>query len=150
MASKELCVDTLGADKEEQIGVYPCKGNSTHPGWRQTFKLRNHRDIAVDLSNNECFDVSRGRVLIYSCKFMQANQYFRYDLNTKQIFCGAKRENQCMDFDMKTKMVIVTPCSDNKITQKWQWSFVNETMLGDWINFGKPILDERESLEMEN
>lgn len=51
---------------------------------------------------------------------------------------------------MKTRLLIVAPCSENKVTQKWQWSFVNETMLADWINFGKPILDESEIIALEN
>lgn len=59
-------------------------------------------------------------------------------------------ENQCMDVVMKTRKLIVTPCSESKVTQRWQWGFVNETMMADWVNFGKPILDENEILGLEN
>lgn len=35
-------------------------------------------------------------------------------------------------------------CDETKLTQKWDWGFVNETMLMDWSNYGKPIVDKIE------
>lgn len=70
-------------------------------------------------------------------------------MDSQQIFCGNKRENNCIDMDNKTKLLIVTTCSAEKVTQKWTWGFFNETMLRDWANFGKPILDEDELKEFQ-
>lgn len=86
-------------------------------------------------------------VLVFPCKFNQENQYFRYDIDSQQIFCGPKRDNNCIDIDMKTKLLIVTNCSSEKVTQKWVWGFHNETMLRNWANFGKAIIDEDELKE---
>jgi hypothetical protein len=75
----------LGADRDEPVGLYPCKGDLVKPGYRQTYTLRIHRDIAIEDSNSDCLDFNRGKIIVYSCKFAQENQYFRYDLDTKQI-----------------------------------------------------------------
>lgn len=32
------CIDTLGAKREQPVGLYPCKKPLTNPGWHQTFK----------------------------------------------------------------------------------------------------------------
>lgn len=144
MANPSLCVDSLETVRESPLGLYGCRKDLVKPGFRQMFKLRNHRDISVELSNNDCLDVSNNKIIYYMCKFEQDNQYFRYDLQTQQIFCGSKRKNRCMDFDLKTKFLICSACDARKATQKWRWGFVNETMLNDWVNFGKPILDAHE------
>ncbi|CRK91593.1 CLUMA_CG005247, isoform A, partial [Clunio marinus] len=149
MAEPKLCIDTLGADKEESVGLYPCKDSLENPGYRQTFRLRMHRDISIEGSGSECLDVSKNQILIYHCKFIQENQYFRYDLDTKQIICGPKRDNRCVDMDPKIRTVFVSQCYDGKLTQKWEWGFVNETMLRDWPNYGKPILDPLELSEFQ-
>jgi polypeptide N-acetylgalactosaminyltransferase len=150
VANPNLCIDTLGADREQQIGVYKCKSDDLeHPEWRQMFTLRQFRDIRTDDHDTTCLDFNHNKILIYICKFKQENQYFRYDLDTRQIFCGPVRDQMCIDFDMKTKLLIYTKCDSSKVTQKWNWGFVNETMLGDWINSGKPILDQQEVLDLK-
>lgn len=149
MAKPEFCIDTLGAEREEPIGIYPCKDNLEKPGYRQNFRLRNHRDIYIEDTNTDCFDFNHGKVLLYSCKFLQDNQYFRYDLDTKQIFCGRKRDNKCIELNLKKQTLNVSPCDAKKITQKWKWGFVNETMLRNWADFGKPILDKVEALDFK-
>lgn len=114
------------------------------------FKLRNHRDISIEGSNSDCLDLSKNQIVVYACKFEQSNQYFRYDLQTKQIFGGPKRDNMCIDMDLNQLRLFTAPCDANKLTQKWTWGFVNETMLENWASFGKPIRDELEMKEFEN
>lgn len=144
MAKPDLCLDTLGADRGEPLGLYPCKGELTNPGFRQTYRLRLHRDISLENSNNDCLDSNQGKILLYNCKFMQDNQYFRYDLETKQIICGPKRNNVCMDMDPRLRTVFVSTCNAQKQSQKWTWGFANETMLMNWTEYGKEILDKIE------
>lgn len=112
------------------------------------FRLRNHRDISIEDSNSDCFDVNSGKIIVYACKFGQENQYFRYDLETQQIFCGPKRKNQCIDMDPRLKTVFVAPCAAKKKTQMWKWGFSNETMLTNWAKYGKEILDKGELTDM--
>lgn len=88
--------------------------------------------------------------MLYACKFNQDNQYFRYDFDTQQIYSGRKRDNNCIDMDPKLKTVFIAKCHESKQSQKWNWGFVNETMLKNWADFGKPILDEMEKQDFEN
>lgn len=142
--NQKYCIDTLGAEREEVVGLYFCKNTLRNPGYRQSFRLGTHRDILIEDSNSDCLDVSHGKVLLFSCKFKQENQYFRYDLGTKQIFCGRKRDNNCIDMDPKFKTVFVSKCNSLKNSQKWNWGFTNETMLNNWTQFGKEIIDKDE------
>lgn len=47
-----------------------------------------------------------------------------------------------------SKTVFYAKCNAEKLTQKWNWGVVNETMLRDWVHFGKPILDEGELADL--
>jgi hypothetical protein len=144
MADEKLCIDTLGVKVEEAIGLYPCKQPLEDPGYHQTFKLRFFRDIYIEHTPSECLDFNHGKILKFHCKFKQENQYFRYDLKTNQIFCGKMQDNLCIDSDPRLRELWYAKCDSNKITQKWKWGVINETMLSDWANFGKPILDNQE------
>lgn len=134
----------MGAGREEPIGLYPCKSPLENPGFHQTFKLRIHRDIYIEHSGSECLDFNHGKILVFTCKFKQDNQYFRYDLKTQQIVCGSMKDNRCIDSDTRLRTLWYAPCDVKKLTQKWKWAVVNETMLNNWASFGKPILDPQE------
>jgi hypothetical protein len=142
----------LGAKKEEPVGLYPCKSPLENPGHHQTFKMRIYRDIYIEHSGSDCLDFNHGKILVFHCKHKQENQYFRYDLKTQQIVCGNMRDNLCIDSNPRRREVWYAKCDANKITQKWKWGVVNETMLNNWANFGKPIIDpqEREAFGLEN
>jgi Ricin-type beta-trefoil lectin domain len=136
--------------QDTRVGVDKCDGNLQKPGWRQAFRLRNHRDIFIDSSDKDCLDKNNDQLIFYGCKYKQENQYFRYDLDTKQIYCERKRDNNCIDMDPSSKTLFIGACDQNKTTQQWNWGFVNETMLRDWAKFGKPILDPDEKSDFEN
>lgn len=152
VAHPSYCVDTLGASHNEPVGLYHCKSpyNLTKIEYRQTYTLRKHRDIAVELSDSDCLDANHGRVLLYPCHFRQSNQYFRYDIDTMQIICGTVRENLCMDVEEPSKIIFTSNCDRKKKSQKWRWGFVNETMLNNWSEFGKEILDFHEIEDLKN
>lgn len=96
-----------------------------------------------------CFDQDEvGNLLTGICHHSQGNQYFRYDLETKQIFHGSKGRNECLDMDeSKTEAgsVFIAKCDGNSLTQKWSWGFLNETALESWPSFGTEILDKKEA-----
>jgi polypeptide N-acetylgalactosaminyltransferase len=144
-----LCIDTLDGSYKP-IGLYSCKSpnNLTKIEYRQYFILRQHRDIVVENSNSECFDVNYGKVNTMSCAFQQGDQYFRYNIDTFQIFSGPLRYNQCIDSDVKKRTVFLARCNETKRTQKWRWGFVNETMVRNWTVYGKRILDLQELKDM--
>jgi hypothetical protein len=49
-----------------------------------------------------------------------------------------------MDVEENSQNLISARCDKKKKTQKWNWGFVNETMLRNWSEFGKPIKDLKE------
>ena len=115
------------------------------PGFHQVFRLRKHRDIFINNTDSGCLEKEKGRIWFRKCTFLQLpNQYFRYDLNTKQIFGGPRRDNICIDTITNSNHLFMSFCDETKLTQKWDWGFVNETMLMDWSNYGKPIVDKIE------
>lgn len=147
MAEPGLCIDTMNRPKGEPIGLYPCAANKTHPQDTQFNVLRYYRDISFMRSMN-CWD-SSGRgpkkdIVTYPCHHGQGNQYFRYDLKTKRISHGMKRNNQCVDMDPKDRTVFVTKCDEESKTQKWKWGFADKSNLENWLTYGTKIEDSQE------
>lgn len=97
---------------------------------------------------DSCFDSygegSKRELKTFSCHHGQGNQYFRYDLNTKQIIHGPVRNKHCVEVNIETQSVYVTACNVKKLEQKWQWGFVNETNIRNWTKYGAPIGDAQE------
>ena len=36
-----------------------------------------------------------------------------------------------------------------KVSQKWNWGFMNDTMLRNWTQYGKKIIDEQEYKDLQ-
>lgn len=83
-----------------------------------------------------------------ACHNSQGNQYFRYDLDTQQIYHGVKRNQHCVEAEVKTQSVFVTHCDKTKIEQKWVWGFVNETNIRNWLSYGSKIVDKQEIIDL--
>lgn len=137
----------MNRPKESPLGIYYCGSNKKRPQNNQHFILRYYRDIS-DADMETCFDsfgegVKR-ELKTYSCHHGQGNQYFRYNLNTKQIIHGPLRNNHCVEVDIGTQSVYITTCKQNKLEQQWTWGFVNETNIDNWLTYGSPIIDAQE------
>lgn len=95
-----------------------------------------------------CLDQdSEGTLVTGICHHAQGNQYFRYNLETKQIYHGSSHRHECIDMDeTKTEAgsVFITKCNENSPTQRFNWGFVNETALTNWVSVGTDIIDKKE------
>lgn len=53
--------------------------------------------------------------------------------------------NRCVDADFldvsKMPSLFVTTCNDTALTQRWNWGYVNETLLLKWDSYGETIND---------
>lgn len=151
MADKKFCIDKMNRPKEQPLGIYFCGNNKKRPQNNQHFILRYYRDIS-DSEMESCFDSygegEKRELKTFSCHHGQGNQYFRYDLKTKQIFHGPYRNKHCVEVNIGTQSVYVTTCNENKVEQKWEWGFVNETNINNWISYGSPIMDADEKKEL--
>lgn len=114
--------------------------------------MRYYRDIS-DADMESCFDSygegAKRELKTFSCHHGQGNQYFRYDMKTKQIIHGPVRNNFCVEVDIGTQSVYVTQCNKDKIEQRWIWGFVNETNLANWLTYGSPIGDAQEIQDLK-
>lgn len=141
----------MNRPKESPLGIYYCGSNKKRPQNNQHFILRYYRDIS-DADMESCFDSfgegTKRELKTFSCHHGQGNQYFRYNLKTKQIIHGPTRNNHCVEVDIGTQSVYVTNCNQNKKEQKWIWGFVNETNLNKWLTYGSPINDPQEITDL--
>lgn len=81
---------------------------------------------------------------------MQGNQYFRYDIDTMQIYWGPKRNNLCLDVDFETKQVIANECDKHSKYQRFVFGKINLPMLKNWLDYGAKILDEKEIKDLKS
>jgi hypothetical protein len=56
----------------------------------------------------------------------------------------------CIDSDVKDETIFTSECDEEKISQKFIFGFVNETLLNNWLDYGKPIKDEQEIEDLRN
>lgn len=141
------CIDTYGRDEHSQLGLFHCADDLAKPQHAQFFTLRHFRDIELK-GTMFCLDQDENGALSTAiCHHAQGNQYFRYDLDTKQIHHGSLNRDECVDMDAAqsdVNTVFLSKCDENAISQKWNWGFVNETALKSWTKFGTEIIDKNE------
>lgn len=129
-----------------------CGKNRTHPYDSQFFKLRFTRDIFLE-SKSRCLsckeDSQPGNITLHHCNGEQTRQYFRYDVNTQQIFHRSVYHQRCIEIDAKTNSLYVSGCDQNSENQKFLFGFVNETAIHDWTSHGSKIIDKREVAELQ-
>lgn len=132
--------------------MFLCGGNRARPQDNQHFTLRFYRDIAApdmqmcwdSYGEGEKRDINMG-----GCHHGQGNQYFRFDLDTLQIFHGPLRNQHCVEADLPSQSVYVTKCDATKKTQRWNFGFVNETAIRNWLSYGSAIEDNQEKLALK-
>ncbi|CAH1777487.1 unnamed protein product [Owenia fusiformis] len=121
-----MCIDTRFRGQPERFGIEPCISDGPGHGGEQNLELSWHKDMRPK-KRNVCFDVStstvKSPVILYSCHGMKGNQFFKYNINTKQLFHPVSR--QCLDADAGSKEVFMNPCDDNSKTQQWTFQTIN-------------------------
>jgi Ricin-type beta-trefoil lectin domain len=130
-----------GVFKQRQLALDTCVGPPENPKQHQKFELTYFRDIEYELEL--CFDAAswsqKSPVVLMDCHFAQGNQFWRYDRVKKMIYKD-KAGTICMDCNTHTKSIFINQCDETKINQKWEWGFINETMMADWKANGAPLL----------
>lgn len=137
----------MGRAENTPLGLFPCAKDLANPQSAQFFTLRHFRDIELK-GTMFCFDQDEQGILVTGiCHHAQGNQYFRYDLESKQIHHASISRDECIDMD-ETKpdesRVFFAPCDVDSPSQKWKWGYLNETALESWIKYGTEIIDKSE------
>lgn len=129
------------------MGLYYCADDKANPQNSQFFNLRHFRDIELK-ATMFCFDQNEnGELATAICHHSQGNQYFRYNLDTKQIYHGSLYRKECIDMDetrTEAGAVFFAKCDESSPTQKWNWGWTNQTALDNWITNGVEIIDKKE------
>jgi Ricin-type beta-trefoil lectin domain len=115
--------------------------------------LRFYRDISVGTyGHGGCLDVygegEKRDIRVEKCHFGQGNQYFRYDMDTMQIYHSAKHLDRCVEIHTETYTVFETKCNSTSNTQKFRWGFVNETNIRNWLGYGSRIVSQQEIIDL--
>ncbi|CRK96601.1 CLUMA_CG009999, isoform A [Clunio marinus] len=133
--NKKLCVDTLGREHNEAIGLYPCHKDREHPDGTQNFVLNWNKQIKIRDYYDNCLDVYN--VSIRGCHFTFGNQYWKYDLATHHLFSPP---DNCLTGIIEAKELKVKTCELGERSQMWSWGYVNVTALLNWNNEGSRML----------
>jgi Ricin-type beta-trefoil lectin domain len=132
------CIDTLGHFYKE-AGLYSCSHNLASPHGSQFFFLGHNRDIEYYTDSAYCLENYGSKLEVHACHHQQGKQYFRYNLDTQQMFAGVK-ETKCLEADDGNAKVAIKICDSNEIKQKWKWGKVYEENLRNWANVGAKII----------
>lgn len=153
-----LCFFQYFISNENFLGIFHCAQDKLNPQGNQNFLLRYYRDISAQ-GVNKCLDSygpskkvngqPRKDIKTGACHHSQGNQYFRYDLDTMQIYQGPWRNHNCVEVDVDTQSVFVTTCDETRVEQQWKFGFTNETAIKNWLNYGTKIIDEQEFLDLQ-
>ncbi|KAL7025906.1 hypothetical protein ACKWTF_013688 [Chironomus riparius] len=149
----DTCLEISGDSdygESSRLEIQKCDPNIVHPHEYQYFILRHFRDIQIRGRSDCIQNARRGNGFTYAhCHYKQGNQYFRYDIETMQIFWGPKRNNLCLDVDFETKQVIASKCDKHNKHQKFVFGKVNLAMLKSWLEYGANILDDKEVKDLK-
>lgn len=129
------CIDSLGQFYKE-MGLYFCSNNKVYPSGHQHYFLGHNRDIEFYSDAAYCIEARNEKLELVACHHQQGAQYFRYDVETQQIFNG-RNEDKCLEAS-DTK-VFAKPCDANNQLQKWKWGSMNEENLRNWKQVGAKI-----------
>ena len=122
-----------------ELGLYRCSFNKKRPSGHQHYFLGHHRDIEFYSDAAYCIDSYGTTVRLGACHHKQGGQYFRYDLDTQQMY-SQPSEKKCLEADPTSQKILIKSCDSNEIKQKWKWGEVNEDNLRNWNKCGAKIL----------
>lgn len=123
----------------KDLGLYRCSNNKVHPSGHQHYFLGHHRDIEFYSDAAYCIESYGSSVRLAACHHQQGGQYFRYDVDTQQMF-SQPSENKCLEADSSSQKILLRPCNSQETKQKWKWGHIDEDNLRNWKSRGAKIL----------
>ena len=129
-----LCVDTKFKGSSEIFGLESCMKDRNNIAGEQRFELTWHKDLRP-FKRSVCFDVSVGQsrapVVLYHCHGMKGNQYFKYNIDTQQLYHPVRQ--QCLDGNAERKELYMNPCESDNQNQKWKFEKINRNLaIKEW------------------
>jgi len=132
----DMCVDTRFRGQNERFQMEQCIKDHAGAGGEQNLELTWHKDMRPR-KRNFCFDVSqsipKAPVILYNCHGMRGNQWFKFNVDTKQLYHPVSA--QCLDCDGGSKEIFMSRCDINSRTQQWRFEKVNTTLARESWDF---------------
>ncbi|XP_016982849.1 N-acetylgalactosaminyltransferase 4 [Drosophila rhopaloa] len=128
------CLDNMGQGTDKAVGMFSCADNKTHPQPNQFWELGPHRDLRMRDSDSVCLDAHEAppnaTVWLWSCHSQGGNQFWYYDRN-RQWLVHSRNGDRCMEGFVENGVakVVTNMCSQDNPRQRWQFGFVNNTMM---------------------
>lgn len=134
IGNPELCIDTLGRSRHNQIGVYGCASNLVQPQRSQFWELSWRRDLRLH-RKKDCLDVQiwdeNAPIWLWDCHGQKGNQYWYYDYHSRLIKHGQEGK-RCIELLPASKEVVVNKCNEDNKFMKWTFGFTNKTALDNY------------------
>ncbi|KAH8352919.1 hypothetical protein KR084_007287 [Drosophila pseudotakahashii] len=133
-ANPVYCLDNMGLGAEKAVGMFSCADNKTDPQPNQFWELSIHRDLRMKHQDSVCLDVNEAppnaTVWMWNCHSQGGNQFWYYDRETQMLFHG-EHKTRCMEglVENGVARVVANVCDRDNDRQKWEFGFVNHTMM---------------------
>ncbi|XP_015765524.1 PREDICTED: polypeptide N-acetylgalactosaminyltransferase 2-like [Acropora digitifera] len=113
------CLDTLGHNVGESVGLYECHGAGGNQLWSFVRnKMLKHESNCLETRSEELGTP----VLLLNCDEKNTNQHWEYDKSSNRIRHAGS--GNCLDSkDHKDKGLVLNACSDS-FTQVWQFEVI--------------------------
>ncbi|XP_039501907.1 N-acetylgalactosaminyltransferase 4 [Drosophila santomea] len=134
VANPVYCLDSMGKNAEEAVGMFSCADNKTHPQPNQFWELSIFRDLRMKRFDSVCLDVHEGppnaTVWMWHCHSQGGNQFWYYDRSTQRLIHG-EQNKRCLEGFVENGIarVVANACEEGNDRQRWEFGFVNHTML---------------------
>ncbi|XP_017047642.1 N-acetylgalactosaminyltransferase 4 [Drosophila ficusphila] len=138
VANQLYCLDSMGRGNHEAVGMFACAENKTNPQPNQFWEISSHRDVRMRHFDSVCLDVQQqppnATVWMWNCHSQGGNQFWYYDRETQWLIHGGT-EDRCMEglLEDGVASVVVNHCERDNPRQRWQFGFVNHTMMDSFF-----------------
>ncbi|XP_017076121.2 LOW QUALITY PROTEIN: N-acetylgalactosaminyltransferase 4 [Drosophila eugracilis] len=137
LANPIYCLDNMGNEKDAAVGMFSCADNKTHPQHNQFWELSIHRDLRMKNFESVCLDahepLPNTTVWLWNCHSQGGNQFWYYDRDNQWLVHGESGD-RCLEgfVENGNAKVVLNRCERNNDRQRWQFGFVNHTMMDDF------------------
>ena len=125
--STKLCLGLPQKVFSDHIGLIDCLQKDG-----SDFILTLEKSLKYNDTNDQC--LSSGILKFTNCHHQFADQFWKFDINTKQIISPSA--HQCLSANLTTRLVDFLGCNEKLQEQKWKWSYENTTALMNWNSTG--------------
>jgi polypeptide N-acetylgalactosaminyltransferase len=134
MLRESVCIDNFFRGEFDPIGLYYCNelDDLGMPGQAQYFRLNFLKNIVFGHMEH-CLDSYN--FALPQCSYADyGNQYWKFDHNRHMLINGVDNGDHCLSGNFDNQTLSLIPCDEDDLTQKWKFTYENQTALDEWEN----------------